>query len=116
MPSNSLMLFGGDSGESRRSVAPLGRSARKTLMHLSDHTITTMAATQAEGMITRSKIREIVETCEYGIIKCSDTYDLVDRLAGGNPIKHEDLRHLATIMKLGVATVAQDMLDDLRQL
>lgn len=117
MSTRSVMPLGGSvPDEARRSLVPVGRPARRAIARLSDQTLVSMASVQAEALVARDKIKEIADTADYAMYRLADALDANDALANGNPMKHEDLRQIANLSRLGITIIMQDLVEDLRRI
>ena len=83
--------------EPGRRVIPVPRSVARALNRLEGRTYVALAEAQAEGLITRTKEREMDASTEEAIIGHASLLTLIDTVAGGNPITHEECRSFLTV-------------------
>jgi hypothetical protein len=77
-------------------------------------TIVQMANTQGAAMVARGKVREVSDTAQFAMMKHAEVSHLSDTLAGGNPVLHEELRDLSILGRVGMASILNDLVDELR--
>jgi len=83
--------------EAGRRIVPVSRSVSRALNRLEGRTLFELASVQAEGIVTRSKMREMDASTEDAVAGHTALVAFVDVAAGGNPIVHEECRTFVNV-------------------